>query len=110
MTLWPMFGAVNQLLAALALLVVTIYLRRRGGWGFLLTLGPCLFMLVITMWAMISNEIDFLTMPVAEGALAYKKWVLVIINGAMLPLAVVVAVEALTTLVKPNKPPAEQAA
>ncbi|HDZ20741.1 hypothetical protein LCGC14_0431660 [marine sediment metagenome] len=110
MTLWPMFGAVNQLLAALALLVVTIYLRRRGGWGFVLTLGPCLFMLVITMWAMISNEINFLTMPVAEGALAYKKWVLVIINGAMLPLAAVVAAEALTTLVKPNKPPAEQAA
>ncbi len=28
--LWPLFGTVNQLMAALALLVVTMYLRRKG--------------------------------------------------------------------------------
>lgn len=29
--LWPMFGAVNQLLAALVLIVITIYVKRKGG-------------------------------------------------------------------------------
>jgi len=28
-----MFGAVNQLLAALALLLISVFLRRRGTWG-----------------------------------------------------------------------------
>jgi len=100
LTLWPMFGAVNQLLAALALLVITIYLRRRGGWGFLLTLGPCLFMLVLTIWAMVSNEIGFITKQVADDYPAYMKWTLVVVNGATLLLAVAMAVEAMITLLR----------
>ena len=29
--LWPLFGAVNQTLAALALIIITLYLKARGG-------------------------------------------------------------------------------
>ena len=58
--LWPMFGTVNQLLAALALLVVTMYLKRNGGWGYLVTALPCLAMLVVTGWAMVLSEIQYL--------------------------------------------------
>jgi len=61
MKLWPLFGTSNQLLAALALLVVTLYLKRRGGFKFLVTAIPCLIMLVITNWAMVQNELIFLT-------------------------------------------------
>lgn len=57
--LWPLFGTVNQLLAALALLVVTLYLKRRGGWGYLTAGLPCLAMLTLTVWAMVLNEIEF---------------------------------------------------
>ena len=98
LTLWPMFGAMNQLLAALALLVVTIYLRRRGSWGFVLTLLPCLFMLVMTIWAMVGNEIGFVTKDVSDAFPAYQKWTLVLVNGLTLLLAAVMAVEAFITL------------
>ncbi len=100
LTLWPMFGAVNQLLAALALLVVTLYLRRRGGAWYLLTLLPCLFMLVITAWAMIVNEVTFVAAEVTAKMPPYKKWTLVVVNAATLLLAAAMAFEALVTLLR----------
>lgn len=50
MTLWPIFGATNQLLAGLALLVVTVWLVRqeRPIW---VTAVPMVFMLAMTAWA-----------------------------------------------------------
>ena len=90
--LWPMFGAVNQLLAALALLVVTVYLKRRGGLGYLVTALPCLFMLLMTVWAMVAKEVEFLTAPAAKYA-AVRRVFLVGFNSAVLLLAGWVAVE-----------------
>jgi len=58
--LWPLFGAVNQLLAALALLVVTMYLRKKKGWAFLVAGIPCAIMLTLTAWAMVLNEIRYI--------------------------------------------------
>ncbi len=52
--LWPLFGSVNQLLAGLALLVVTIYLARRKT-NVVYTVVPMVFMIIITGWAMILN-------------------------------------------------------
>lgn len=60
--LWPLFGAVNQLLAALALLVVTMYLRKKKGWAFLVAGIPCAIMLTLTGWAMVLNEIRYIEM------------------------------------------------
>ncbi len=57
--LWPMFGAVNQTLAALALIVATMYLKRRGGFKWLVTGIPALFMVVMTMWATVYNQIEY---------------------------------------------------
>lgn len=48
---WTLFGASNQLLAALSLLAITVWLhqsRRRIAY----TLVPMLFVLVITLWAL----------------------------------------------------------
>ena len=98
-----MFGAVNQLLAALALLLITIYLRRRGTWGYLLTLLPCLFMLVLTVWAMVSKEIGFVAAPVTDAFPAYQKWALVVLNGVTLLLALALAVEAFIHIARPKK-------
>lgn len=59
LTLWPMFGAVNQTLAALALIVITLYLRGRGT-GYWMVAGiPALFMSIMTIWATIMNQADF---------------------------------------------------
>ena len=49
---WPIFGASNQLLAALSLLGISVWLIKTGKnpWY---TLIPMLFLLVITFWALI---------------------------------------------------------
>jgi carbon starvation protein len=48
---WTLFGASNQLLAALTLLVLTVWLRRQGR-RYLFTLLPMLFVAAITVWAL----------------------------------------------------------
>lgn len=48
---WTLFGASNQLLAALTLLVLTVWLRRRRR-PYLFTLLPLLFVATITIWAL----------------------------------------------------------
>jgi len=59
LALWPLFGAVNQTLGALALVIITIYLKRKGGWYWLTGGLPALFMSVMTLWAGIENQINF---------------------------------------------------
>ena len=86
--LWPMFGAVNQLLAALALLVLTIYLRKRRGLKYLVSGIPCVFMLCMTVWSVILNQINFI-----KG----KNALLSVINGVMILLAVWMIIEGLIT-------------
>jgi carbon starvation protein len=54
--LWPLFGAVNQTLAALALIIITLYLKRRGGLKWLISGIPAVFMTVMTIWALILNQ------------------------------------------------------
>jgi carbon starvation protein len=48
---WTLFGASNQLLAALTLLVLTLWLRRQGKRSFY-TFLPMLFVAAITIWAL----------------------------------------------------------
>jgi len=57
--LWPLFGATNQLLAALALLVITVYLAKRAK-PVAYTLVPFLFMVIMTAWAMVFQLRKFL--------------------------------------------------
>lgn len=92
MKLWPMFGAVNQLLAALALLAVTLYLRRKGGLKYLVTGLPCLFMLAMTLWAVVVNERNFI-----RG----HNWLLAVINGLALALALWMVGEAVAAFRRP---------
>lgn len=59
LALWPLFGAVNQTLAALALIIATLYLRRKGGWRWIITGIPAVFMSVMTLWASVMNQTQF---------------------------------------------------
>ena len=54
LALWALFGSTNQVLAALTLLTVTVYLRRKG-WNYWYTFVPMVFMLVVTIAAMTYN-------------------------------------------------------
>lgn len=91
LTLWPMFGAVNQLLAALVLMVITIYVRSKGGLWFLLPGLPAIFMLVMTVWAVLMNERTFI---------AESNWLLVMINGAILALSLWVVIETVIVMAR----------
>ncbi|WP_319523609.1 carbon starvation protein A [Breoghania sp.] len=57
--LWPLFGAVNQTLAALALIVITLYLKTKGGLKWLVAGIPAVFMSVMTLWAAVMNQFKF---------------------------------------------------
>lgn len=60
LAMWTLFGTVNQMLAGLALLVATLYLRQRGRnpW---FTGVPMVFMLGSTFTALVSNLKTFYT-------------------------------------------------
>ncbi len=59
MMLWPLFGSLNQLLAALSLGIVTVYMRLKGI-NIIYTFVPMLIMLFVTIWAMIENLFGFI--------------------------------------------------
>jgi carbon starvation protein len=54
-TFWSLFGASNQLLAALTLLGVTVWLwrTRRAWWVWLVTGVPTVFMYAMSTWALL---------------------------------------------------------
>jgi len=85
MKLWPLFGSANQLLAAMALLMVTLYLKSKGGLKWLFAGAPCLFMVVISNWSIIENGKIFI---------ANENWLLVFMDGLFLLLSVWITVEA----------------
>jgi carbon starvation protein len=82
--LWPLFGAVNQTLAALALIIITLYLKARGGLKWMIAGLPAIFMTVMTIWAVIMNQVKF---GVAHNVL------LQVINICILFVALWIAVE-----------------
>jgi carbon starvation protein len=100
MILWPLFGSANQLLASLALLVITLYLKRKGGLKFLTTALPCLVMLIITCWAMIENQGIFIR---------NRDWLLFVIGAGIFLLAFWMTVEAVIVFFKdPKAQPSRQ--
>ena len=82
--LWPLFGAVNQTLAALALVVITLYLREQGGSKWIYAGLPAIFMAAMTLWASILIEITF----IKEG-----NWLLVTTNSIIIVIVVVIIYE-----------------
>ena len=70
LVLWQLFGTSNQMLAGLGLLTVTIYLVKRGRPA-IYTLAPMVFMMVVTVIAMIMQIKGFIagghTAPLIVG-------------------------------------------
>jgi len=79
-----LFGTSNQLLAGLGLLTVSVYLWKRGK-NQLVTLIPMVFMLSVTMYAMILNTIKTATAG---------QWAPAVVGGVIFVLAVWIVVEA----------------
>ena len=91
--LWPLFGATNQLLASLALLVVTVYLSKKGK-PIVYTIIPFVLMLFMTGWAMIVQ---------LQGFCCSGTFHLAVIGVIIIVLEIWMVIEALLTLVKSKK-------
>ncbi len=97
LTLWPLFGATNQLLAGLAFVVIVAWLRatNRKAW---FALPPMALMLVIPAWAMIWQA--FVGDENTASWFAQDNWLLVSIACVALVLQAWLVIEALVMLRK----------
>jgi carbon starvation protein len=88
---WPVFGATNQLLAGLALLVVFVWLKKVGK-NTIFIIIPMIFMLGMTLWALVQ--------------LIYQSGFTIIgfISIILLGLSIVLMIEATRTLIKSKIP------
>ncbi len=91
-TLWPMFGAANQLVAALAMIVATAYFVKKGRPA-VYTLVPAVFMLVTTCGALIWKGYKHLTDAAPDYPLAAA-------SAVLLGLAVFVGVQGFNAIRK----------
>ena len=98
--LWPLFGAVNQTLAALALIIITLYLKGRGGLKWMIAGLPAIFMSVMTIWAVIMNQFKF-------GSA--HNMLLQVINLIILIIAVWIAIEGVIKFFSTDEAPPEPA-
>jgi carbon starvation protein len=66
--IWVMFGAANQLMASLALLLVTLWLKNKGK-NYQWTLWPFVFMFITTIFALLykAYEAFFINLPKAAS-------------------------------------------
>ena len=94
-TLWRMFGASNQLVAALAMLVVTVYLLEKKR-PTLFTLLPAAFMLVTTCGALLWQAHGFITADEPQ-------YTLFIAAAVLLALALFVGVSGARRLLRDKK-------
>ncbi len=91
--LWPMFGAVNQLMAGLAFLVIAFWLWRRGRPVYFIVI-PLIFMLIVPAWAMLWQA--FVQAPGQETSwLQDGNWILLSIGVATVVLEIWMIVEAI---------------
>jgi carbon starvation protein len=94
-TFWTVFGASNQLLAALTLLAVTVWLwrTRRVWWAWLVTGVPTLVMYVMSSWALLS----IVNGKISAGAWSDPVlWVSIVLVG----LALLMLIEAIAALLR----------
>lgn len=96
---WPLFGASNQLLAALGLLAATVWLQRtyRARWVWPVTGLPTLFMVLMSCWALA----QFVWTGFLAGGLHWAPSPVPYVAGVLLVLAALMLVEAARVFARP---------
>ena len=94
LTLWPMFGAVNQTLAALALIVISLYLKSKGGIKWIIAGIPAIFMATMTLWASVLNQISFS---------AKNDLLLMLVNGIIILIVLWIVPEGLVKFINTGR-------
>lgn len=97
-TFWPLFGASNQLLAALALLGVTVWMwrSRREAWVLSVLGLPTVFMYVMSSWALLTMVRDGFRPAAPASPVPY-------VAAVLLALAVLMLIEAVIAFFGPPK-------
>lgn len=91
--IWPLFGTTNQLLAALTLLVLSVFLIRLGR-PTIYTLAPFAFIIVMTMFALLVQ---------LRGFWERQAWFLLGLDLLILVATIAVALEALAALARARR-------
>ena len=102
--IWALFGAANQLLAALALLAVATWLGNVGKDNKMFLI-PMAFMLVVTIASLVINTKDQLA-AIFKGGADWGPYAQVFFGVMLIILAVVLAIEGIVTLSKKKQPQA----
>ena len=89
MNIWPLFGAANQLLSALVLIALAVFLRTTGRKGWMLYV-PMVFMFLVTMSALVLSVMGIYGKLVAGNFLFMVDGLQLIIAVALMTLAVLV--------------------
>lgn len=91
--LWPIFGASNQMLAALTLLTLSLYFWRKNKPVWPLTV-PMVFLFVITLTSLLAKTMEFW---------GQKNWLLVVISTLLTTLVLWMLVEAASVLARARR-------
>ncbi len=86
--IWPVFGATNQILAGMTLIIISVYLIKLGRPARYL-LAPMIFILVMAMWAGVWYVMDY----ISKG-----QWILVLIQVAVMASALFIILEGWSTI------------
>lgn len=93
---WNIFGSSNQLLAALTLLAVTVWLARKG-MAYWVALGPTVFMMVMTLWSLVISINPYLNLWRSGGPVDPIRHFQFGITISLIVLSVWLIVEAVIT-------------
>lgn len=83
--IWPLFGSANQLLSALALIAVAVYLKKTHRKGWMLWF-PMVFMLAVTLTALVQKIIALVGAPTAGNLLQLAFAVALFVLGVIVAL------------------------
>ena len=100
--IWPLFGASNQLLAALGLLAVATWLGKAGKNNKMFYI-PMIFMLVVTLTSLVFTLQSNILAIAAGGAGLAWCYVRVILAALLIILAIILAVDSIRTMAKQKK-------
>ncbi|MFT5882231.1 MAG: carbon starvation protein [Crocinitomicaceae bacterium] len=93
MILWPLFGAINQLLGGLAFLVIFFWMRRKKMPTWFIAI-PTVFMLILPAWAML-YQIFIAAIGSDLSWIGQERWLLVGIGISTIILEIWMIVEAI---------------
>ena len=94
---WPLFGSANQLLAALVLIALAVFLKTTGRTGWTLYI-PMVVMLVVTFTALIQKTIALVSNIAAGKAVFLIDGLQLIVAVLLMVLGVMVAISCLKKL------------